>query len=188
MGGSKAIRRQQERERNAKGQGKPADKNKDDDDKDPRQEPHPTEPKGKSKGKGKGDYDYEYGNWRGQYPHYSDRWHDNWKNQSPGGASSSGWQDWSRYWRLDSSKRYTDEVQVDPSGLSQAGPSGPHGNDKNYQMAPRAHRKLELSPSGTHRNIYTDRAQNLPSPSGSNVGPSGPYKSRPTWPQEYVTV
>ena len=86
---------------NAKGQGKSADKNKEDDDKDPRREPHPTEPKGKSKGKGKEkgkrDYEYEYGNWRGQYLHYSDRWYENnW--ESSGRASSSGWQDWSRYW------------------------------------------------------------------------------------------
>ena len=78
----------------AKGQGKPADNNKDND-KDLRQEPYPTEPKGKAKGKGKRDYEYEHDNCRSQYPHYSDRW--NW-NQSSGGASSSGWQDWSRYW------------------------------------------------------------------------------------------
>ena len=168
---------------NAKGQGKPADKNKEDDDKEPRQEPHPTEPKGKAKGKGKEqgkrDYEYEYGNWRGQYPHYSDGWHDNnW--ESSGRALSSGWQDWSRYWRLDSCKEYTDKVQDDPSGPSQAGPSGPKDKSNNYQMAPRADRKLEPSSSGIRRNTRKDHAQNLPSPSGLKVGPSGPYKSWPT--------
>ena len=164
----------------AKGQGKPADNNKDND-KDPRQEPYPTEPKRTAKGKGKRDYEREYDNWRSQYPRYSDRW--NW-NQSSGGASSSGWQDRSRDWRLDSeTQRHTDKTQVDPSGRFQVGPSGPHNNNNNYQMAPRAHSNEEPSPSGTHKNCYLEHTQNLSSPSGSYVGPSGPYKSWPTLPQ-----
>ena len=64
------------------------------------QDKNPTRPSQQEnrREEGKRDYEYEYGNWRGQYPHYCDRWHDNWKNQSSGRLSSSGWQDWSRYW------------------------------------------------------------------------------------------
>ena len=105
-------------------------------------------------------------------PHYSDRW--NW-NQSFGGASSSGWQDWNRHWRLDSVEfRYTDETLVDPSGLLQVGPSGPNNN---YQIAPRVHSNTITGPSGLYRNWPMGRKQNLFSPSGSYACPSGPYKS-----------
>ena len=69
---------------------------------------------------------------------------------------SSGWQDWGRYWWLDSeTQRHTDKTQVDPSGPFQVGPSGPHKNN-NYQMAPSGPFEYGTQPFG-HTQILPHR-------------------------------